>query len=150
MYVEEDNMQKKIIYILMLALLLAAALTGCKRPNLAVVGNGDNTMTITAVKAPKKYFGGSGFLTVEEGQKIVIDSALNEKGEILLKFSGGPASDGNAEASELTASVSGTDPALEVSVKGPGTSEYEIAAGDYGLYAEVVSKADGTVSISVK
>ena len=143
-------MQKKMIWILMFVVLMTGALSGCKKANFAVVGNGDNTMTIIAEKAPKKYFGGSGFLTVEEGQKIVIDSALNEKGEILLKFSGGPASDGNADASELTASVSGTDPALEVSVKGPGTSEYEIAAGDYGLYAEVVRKADGKVSISVK
>ena len=143
-------MQKKMIWVLMLAVLMSGALTGCKKPNFAVTGNGDNTMTIIAEKAPKKYFGGSGFLTVEEGQKIVIDSALNEKGEILLKFSGGPAADDEAEASDLSASVSGDDPALEVSVKGPGTSEYEIAAGDYGLYAEVITKANGTVNISVK
>ena len=143
-------MQKKMIWILMLVVLMAGALTGCKKPNFAVIGNGDNTMTVIAEKAPKKYFCGSGFLTVEEGQKIVIDSALNEKGEILLKFSGGPAADDEAEVSELSASVSGENPALEVSVKGPGTSEYEIAAGDYGLYAEVISKANGTVNISVK
>ena len=143
-------MQKKMIWILLLMTVAVMALTGCKKPNLAVIGNGDNTMTVTAVKAPKGYFGGAGFFTVEEGQKIVIESSLNDKGEILLKFSGGPASDGEAEAAELTASVSGTNPALEVSVKGPGTSEHDVAAGDYGLYAEVISKANGGISISVK
>ena len=141
-------MKKKLSWIILLALVLMLA--GCKKPNLSIVSEADNTMMITAVNAKKGFFGGSGFITVEEGQKIVIDSALNEKGEISLKFSGGPASDGDAEAAALVASVSGENAVLEVSVKGPGKSEYEIAAGDYGVYAEVLSKTNGTVNISVK
>ena len=139
-----------MIWILILITLLAAILSGCKKPNLAVIANADNTMTIKADKAPKGYFGGAGFMTAKEGQKIIIDSALNEKGEVLVKFNGGPASDPDAKATELSDSVSGTHAALEVTVKGPGTTEYEISAGDYGIYAEVISKADGTISISVK
>ena len=143
-------MRSKMIWILMLITLLTAILSGCKKPNLAVIADADNTVTIKADKAPKGYFGGAGFTTVEEGQKIIIDSALNEKGEILVRFSGGPASDPEAKATELSDSVSGTAAALEVTVKGPGTTEYEISAGYYGVYAEVLSKADGTISISVK
>ena len=143
-------MQKKLIFTLMLVTALAVMLSGCGKPNLAVTADADNTVTIKADKAPKGYFGGAGFTTVEEGQKIIINSALNEKGEILLKFSGGPAADPDAGAAELTGSVSGENPALEVTVKGPGTTEYEIAPGAYGCRAEVLSKADGTISISVK
>ncbi len=143
-------MQKKQIRILFLLLALTLMLCGCKKPNLAVKGNGDNTMTIDALKARKGFSGGAGFFTVAEGQKIIIDSALNDKGEILLKFSGGPASDIDASAAELIASVSGADAALEVSVKGPGTTEHKADAGDYSVYAEVISKANGTISISVK
>ncbi len=143
-------MRNKMIWIMMLITIMAAILSGCQKPNLAVIADADNTMTVKADKAPKGYFGGAGFMTVEEGQKIIIDSALNEKGEILLKFSAGPASDADAKMTDLTDSVSGTNAVLEVTVKGPGTTEYEISAGDYGLYAEVLSKANGTISISVK
>ena len=143
-------MRKKQIWTIMLVLGLASLLAGCTKPNFSIAANGDNTITVTAVRASKKSFGGTGFITAEEGQKIIIDSALNDKGEIQLKFSGGPASDMDAEVSELFAAASGADPALTVSVKGPGKSEYEIGAGNYGVYAEVLSKADGTVNISVK
>lgn len=143
-------MKNKQFRIIVLVLALTLMLAGCKKTNFGIVSNDDNTMTITAVNAPKDLFGGSGFITVTEGQKIVIDSTLNKKGEILLKFSSGPAADMDAAAAELVSSVSGENAVLEVFVKGPGTTEYEIAAGDYGLYAEVISKANGTVGVSVQ
>ena len=143
-------MKKKQILIIMLAFVLMMILIGCKKSNFGVVSNDNNTMVITAVNAAKKSFGGSGFITVEDGQKIVIDSSLNDKGEISLKFSAGPATDIGVSQTELFDAVSGANAVLEVSVKGSGLTEYEIEPGDYGLYAEVISKSNGTINISVK
>ena len=143
-------MKKNTLFVLMLLAALMLLLTGCKKPNLGVVSNGDNTMTITAVNAKKDFFGGTAGVTLEEGQKIVIDSSLNAKGEILLRFSLSDLSDPNLSISELTAAGSSENAAYEVTVKGPGVTEVEAAPGSYALFAEVKSTASGTIDIRVK
>ena len=46
-------MKQKTMVIILLVSAAAMMLCGCKKPNLGIVSNGDNTMTLTAVKASK-------------------------------------------------------------------------------------------------
>jgi hypothetical protein len=140
---------KRMVLLGFFILICTVMLAGCRKPNFGVIVNRDNTAMIEAVRAQKGSSGGAGSLEVKEGQKIYVESKLNGKSEISLKFSASDL-DIDADISELKEAVSGENAVLEITVKGSGNTEYDLAPGSYFMGAEVIEKADGTVQVSVR
>ena len=142
---------KRMILPVILILICTVMLSGCKKPNFGISVNADNTVSIEAVRASKGSFGGAGSLEVGEGQKIVVESKLDGKSEVSVSFTGDDVSmKADAEITELTEAMKGENASLEITVKGSGTTEYDLEAGVYFLAAKVIEKANGTVLISVR
>ena len=143
-------MNKRIITVL-IALLMAFMLVGCKakdsKPSLEIMPNDDNTISITADKAGISGGGGAG-ITVSEGQKLVIDSALS-KGEIQIRFFRDEAP-ANPDASVDEILHTNDAPALDVTVSAAGTTEHTVDSGSYTIMVNVLKTASGTIIISAK
>jgi hypothetical protein len=143
-------MHKRINTIL-IAMLMAFMLVGCKvtnsKPSLEIKPNDDNTISITADKAGISGGGGAG-ITVSEGQKLVIDSALS-KGEIQIRFFRDEAPT-NPDASVDEILHTNEAPALDVTVSAVGTTEHTIDSGNYTIMVNVKKTTTGTIVISAK
>ena len=143
-------MHKRINTIL-IAMLMAFMLVGCKakdsKPSLEIMPNDDNTISITADKAGISGGGGAG-ITVSEGQKLVIDSALS-KGEIQIKFFRDEAP-ANPDASVAEILHTNDDPALDVTVSASGNTEHTVDSGNYTIMVNVLKTTTGTIIISAK
>jgi hypothetical protein len=143
-------MNKRIITVL-IALLTALMLVGCKandsKPNLEIMPNDDNTISITADKAGISGGGGAG-ITVSEGQELVIDSTLS-KGEIQIKFflDKAPA---NPDVSVAEILHTNDDPALDVTVSASGKTKHTVDPGSYTIMVNVLKTTTGTIIISAK
>jgi len=141
-------MHKRINTIL-IAMLMAFVLVGCKvtnsKPSLEIMPNDDNTISITADKAVISGGGGAG-ITVSEGQKLVIDSALS-KGEIQIRFFRDEAPT-NPDASVDEILHTNEAPALDVTVSAAGTTEHTVDPGSYAIMVNVMKTTIGTIIIS--
>ena len=143
-------MNKRIITIL-IALLVALMLVGCKatnsKPSLEIMPNDDNTISITADKAGISGGGGAN-ITVSEGQKLIIDSTLS-KGEIQIRFfrEEAPA---NPDVSVAEILHTNDDPALDVTVSASGKTEHTVDPGSYTIMVNVLKTTTGTIIISAK
>ena len=143
-------MPKRFIPIL-LAFLFVLFLTGChnknSKPDLEVVPNDDNTISITADKAGISGVGGAG-ITIADGQQLVIDSALS-KGSIQLKLF---RDDEPAGVDASLDEILHTDetPALDVTVNSAGTTEHPLQPGEYTLFVNVLEKTTGNITLSAK
>ena len=141
----------KRISVAIIALLIALMLVGCKatdsKPSLEIMPNDDNTISITADKAGISGGGGAG-ITVSEGQKLVIDSALS-KGEIQIKFFRDEAP-ANPDASVDEILHTNEAPALDVTVSAAGTTEHTVDSGSYTIMVNVLKTTSGTIIISAK
>ena len=137
--------------IVALAMLLSLTLTGCmakdEKPNLEIMPNADNTISITANKAGISGGGGAD-ITVSEGQKLVIDSTLKE-GEIQIKFFHNEAP-ANPDASADEILHTSDDPVLVVTVSATGTTGHTVDPGSYTVMINVLKTTTGTVLISAK
>ena len=135
---------KTVILLLTTALLLTFC--GCSKSNFSVAVKEDNTAEIKAEQSTKDMFGGAGTMTVKEGEKLVVESNL-EKGSIKIHFAQ------MSEASEIAVSTVSeiipdeNDSALEITISGKETSEYDIDPGDYFISATVLEKANGEIKI---
>jgi hypothetical protein len=134
---------------ILLALLIALLLVGCKAgPSLEIMPDeNSNTISITADKAGISGGGGAG-ITVSEGQELVIDSTLS-KGEIRIKFfrDETPA-DPDASVEEILHTDDG--PALDVTVNAAGTTAHPVAPGSYTIMVNVTKTTTGKIIISAK
>ena len=141
----------KRISIVLIALLIALMLVGCKvtnsKPSLEIMPNDDNTISITADKAGISGGGGAD-ITVSEGQKLVIDSTLS-KGEIQIRFfrDEAPASP-DASVEEIL--HTNDEPAIDVIVNAAGATEYTVDPGSYTIMVNVLKTTSGTIIISVR
>lgn len=140
--------KRKIILISLLLFVLTVVLAGCKKNVFSVVVSNDLNVEITAQNASKGSFAAAGTIQAEEGHKIVVEPTL-KKGEITIKFT---SSDLGMDASvnELNNAVKGENAVLEFTVIGKEPQEYDIEPGSYMISAEVLSKSDGIIVISVK
>ena len=141
----------KRISIVLIALLIALMLVGCKvtnsKPSLEIMPNDDNTISITADKAGISGGGGAD-ITVSEGQKLVIDSTLS-KGEIQIRFfrDEAPASP-DASVEEIL--HTNDEPAIDVIVNAAGATEHTVDPGSYTIMVNVLKTTSGTIIISVR
>lgn len=141
----------KRISIVLIALLIALMLVGCKakdsKPNLEIMPTADNTISITADKAGISGGGGAD-ITVSEGQKLVIDSTLKE-GEIQIKFFRNEAP-ANPDASADEILHTSDDPVLVVTVSATGTTGHTVDPGSYTVMVNILKTTTGTIIISSK
>ena len=137
-----------ILFALLITLILAGCMTKNSKPSLEIMPDDDsNTIFITANKAGISGGGGAG-ITVSEGQKLVIDSALS-KGEIQIRFFRDEAP-ANPDASVDEILHTNDAPALDVTVSAAGTTEHTVDSGSYTIMVNVLKTASGTIIISAK
>ena len=142
-------MNKKRLVILLMALLVLC-LSGCKKSNFGVRVNEDMNVEINAENASNDMFGAASGFEVAEGQKVYIEPALT-KGEISVRINAVSLTDIDAKPEELLEAVTGTDnTVLDLKINGIETSEYELEPGTYSVSANVLTKADGKVIITVR
>ena len=96
----------------------------------------------------KRSGGGGADITVSEGQKLVIDSALS-KGEIQIRFfrDEAPASP-DASVEEIL--HTNDEPAIDVIVNAAGATEHTVDPGSYTIMVNVKKTTTGTIIISVR
>ena len=138
-------MKKNIIAVILLLLVLS--LTGCKKSNFGVVTDSASAKII-AENASKDMFGAAASFEIADGQKLYVEPALT-KGEVSVKIKSINL-DIDAAVDDLKDAVSGTDSDLEFRISGTTPEEYELAPGSYSVYASVLSKADGTIQMTVR
>lgn len=141
-------MNKKWFLLVLLPVLLTV-LAGCGVSEFSIRVDDDNTALIEAKNAGKGDSGVVGALTVGENEKLVVESDLSGKGEILLKLFIGKDLDMDASVEDLDEAHDSGSADLELTLSGKNTNEYPLPAGNYELSAEVLSKVSGTVKIRV-
>ena len=134
-------------------LLTVVILAGCGRknnkPEFEVVPNDDNTITITADNAGAGSMVGGATISISDGQVLVVDSTMTEKSGIGIKLfvSEGPQS---IDASADDVLHANDEPALTLTVDGPGTAEYPLSSGEYSVFVSVEKKSTGVITLSTK
>lgn len=90
-------------------------------------------------------------ITVEEGERLVIESSL-EKGEMEVNLTLDDGSDkSNLSVTELMQMVSGTNSDIKQVVKGHNTYKFDVPAGRYnGMYMITKNRTTGKVVIKTE
>jgi len=134
----------KLISLLLAAFMMMAVLTGCAG-SFSVVGNDDNSIEVTAENADADNTGTVGPLTVEAGQKVVIEPNL-EEGKILVQFAAYDESLGeDADFEDLE----GLEPVSETEASGTAQMSFDLAPGKYMVTVSVTEKANGSAIIKL-
>ena len=122
-------------------------LTGCKKSNL-LISSDEKSVTILAENASKDMFGATSGFEISEGEKLYIDPTLT-KGEISVKLTRFDY-DIDESIQDLIDAANGNNADLEIKISGKNPTEYDLKPGPYSIYADVLSKADGTIVMSVR
>ena len=143
-------MMRKFTLTAVFLLIAAFMLTGCGRDAFTAENYGENSITFHGKGAAKKSFVVTGSLTVEENDKIVIESAM-EKGQLRIKLVTFAAQDDiNASPEDLKSVTSDDAAVLDEIAEGSGTGEYTVDPGTYYVSAEVLKKMTGDVTVRVE
>lgn len=147
-------MRKKTIMIVIAALAMIFVFTGCNRGTVLSLNIAEDGKSLDATfeKAKKGDYAMTGTLIVEDGDVIMIDSALEGDGKAtfsLISAAGDVESDEDASAEDL-AGISDADPTVEVSVSGADSVECTVPSGDYYVKVTADKKATGTVKLVVE
>lgn len=136
--------RSRTLAILTALALAALLLAGCGRSEFGLSENTAKRMTVTAANADKGGFFMVGLLEVEDGEQLVISSAL-EKGSVKVELVGAPAE----QSIETLPDMSG-DAILTANVRGADSASGTVPAGSYFLRASCLERASGSVVIEVK
>ncbi len=144
-------MKKQKLLMVLISVILMLILTGCKKPNFGVHIHDDKNAEIIAQNALQGMSGTAASLEIGEGQKLSVVPSLT-KGELNIKISAADTGLGiDASISELENMVSGgSAPALDLNISGTKPAEYDLEPGEYSVSAAVLSRANGTVLLTVK
>ena len=127
----------------MILALAVFAMTSCSSSDFSCETQDDKNMTVTATNAGDDMETLSGGIVVEEGEQIMIESAL-ESGEIQLEFIPQGDSDADASLDEIVG-----DPVLTTTVGVGESFSAEVGTDSYYVRCSVIDKATGTINISV-
>ncbi|MBO5497358.1 MAG: hypothetical protein J5967_08140 [Oscillospiraceae bacterium] len=127
-------------FVLAALLLAALVLTGCgKRPGMGVSTNEDNSIAVTADRAPKGS-AGLGYLTVGENETVVVEPDFEKEGTIRLRMMAGL----------LGAEDFPEEPTVELTVSGRDDTAFSVPAGEYTVGILADSKLTGTARLWVR
>ena len=139
---------KKRSKIMILLLSLATVLLSGCGGEFGVRVTKDNRVMIEAKNAEADSLGSAGSFTVEENQKVVIESDLKDNDEISIRFLSSLGElNKDSGVGEILEAVNSEEGALQVTVSGSSTSEYQLEPGDYMVSAKTLNKVNGTVSV---
>ena len=147
-------MKRTMALMLVLVMMVAVFLPGCGKsdnetsssePDAFVSSNEDNTVTISTTKLGKGT-GGLAYITVSEGEELVVEKELLKKSQIELKIY---AAQGEQSIDEIPAEATGDagEPTLELVAEGTGTDTYALEPGDYTISVMIQKKSTGTITI---
>ena len=113
---------------------------GCGRKALfGVSTEEDNVITVTADRGVKNS-AGLGYLSVGEGEEVVIETSFEKSGRILCSFRAG-----------LLGSDSFSDePTAELTVGGEDSVRLSIAPGEYTVMVKALDKLTGSARLSMQ
>ncbi len=130
-------MKKKTIVVICVMLLVSLLLCGCGKPRIFTVDSTeDNTITVTAERAPKGS-GGIGYLEVGESGQILIQTNLEKKGEIRIRVLKGTLGSDNF----------GDEAVVDINLSGEGGSVCEVESGTYTVSIQTVNTVTGSALI---
>ena len=139
--------------ILALAMVLALSACGSKpasgdssaaqqEPNFVLDNGEDGTITVTAKEAGEGS-GGMGYLTMDEGQTMVVETAL--EGDSALRLQVNPGEGTHAE--NPPEADTSADYLLDETVSGSKTYTFDLDAGEYTVLVTAVGTTTGTARI---
>ena len=146
---KEELMKRLVCFVLILAMLLALAACGRKVDNneepLALIdARADGSIVSNYNKTDIGTGGGSGF-TIEEGEYLVIETALTE-GKVHVRVT-----HDDSDIDKVPVADTDTAAVIDYVFEGSGTTEYmEIEPGNYMFDVTVEEKATGTITASKK
>jgi hypothetical protein len=130
----ENTIMRKLLPLVLAVLLL---LPGCgQKPLFGVSTNEDNSISVTAEKGPKDCMG-IGYLTVVEGEEVVVDANFNQNGKIRLRFMAGV----------LGSEEFPNEPAFEAEISGADSMRFRADPGEYTVAVIALSKVSGSALI---
>ena len=142
-------MIRKAIAITTVLALALVLLAGCAKHELGGEIETERILNITAENSAEGDFFTTGTLVVEEDNKIVIDSALEEDGAIdiaLIKADLGE----DATADEIAEAADPEKAVATLHAVGTDKTKENVPAGEYYVSVTTVKKATGTVTVTVK
>ncbi len=133
-----NRMKKRLLPALFAMLLLLSACG--KKPVFGVSTNEDNSISVTADRAPGGSMG-IGYLTVGENERVAVDAAgMNQDGKLSIRFMAGVlGSDGFAE-----------EPVSETIVSGGDGVAFTAEPGEYTVRVAALGRMTGTARISTE
>ncbi len=141
-----------MLFTLLLSVLMLSACSSDPVMTLDISEDG-SSCSVSLSRAPKGTFASAGVFTVHEGDHVVIDHRMNEKGSISVKFIPSDDLDAlgqGASAGELQEAINQENARLEAILIGTGTDIFELAPGSYQISVTVEVRADGDVAIAAE
>ena len=136
--------------LIMMAAVMIAALAACgrkednKEPLALIDARADGSIVSNYDKTDIGTGGGSGF-TIEEGEYLVIETALTE-GKVHVRVT-----HDDSDIDKVPVADTDTAAVIDYVFEGSGTTEYmEIEPGNYMFDVTVEEKATGTITASKK
>ena len=132
---------KKTLYIIIgiviaAVIAIAIAVSNQRSSFIRVENNDDNTISVTAQKAPADA-GGMGYITIAEGQELYVRSNMTDHSTIKIEL--------------LPAEIDATTKVLmEESFTAIDARYFEVPAGKYTIRITAEKGAEGTMDISAK
>ena len=121
---------------------LAMLLSGCGVSEFVVDNTDDGSVLILAVKA-EAGSGGLGYVTVGDGEKLRVESALTNKSGIKMEA----VSAEDLSDADYVNGVKDAEVILEEVFSGENEYEFDVPAGDYVLRLETTAKTNGALTI---
>ena len=153
MKLPKNSTRSLLALILALAMVLALSACGGKpasgdgsaaqqEPNFVLDNGEDGTITVTAKEAGEGS-GGMGYLTMGEGQTMVVETAL--EGDSALRLQVNPGEGTHAE--NPPEADTSADYLLDETVSGSKTYTFDLDAGEYTVLVTAVGTTTGTARI---
>ena len=143
---------KTIVLLAVLALAMSMILTACGSEFALDVK--EDQVTVTAENSGDGDFAGSGGLVVGEGQQLVVEPAIENDGQLTLRFANSYIVNAgiDEDADELAKEVAelDADDVVEVTVSGTEQAVVDLAPAIYFVKATAVGKLTGTVTATVQ
>lgn len=127
------------------------AITGCGQQTFALDAAEDgSSVTLTSENAGEDMFVTGGSLVVKKGQKVVMEPAFEDDGQVSIKLI--PVVGGDVtNPKEVEESAAEENAVLDETVGGEEKAEFDVAPGEYYVSAGTPSKGlTGTLVISAK
>lgn len=146
-------MKKRVLLRIAAAIAVFCCLlsfAGCRKAMFNVTTNDDGSVSVTAQKAPVESVG-IGYVTVEEGQQLVVIPNLSDKSVLQVEvFPYAEPEDPSAVKEALGLLTNEDGAVVSEVISGTEKYSYDVEPGEYYVRVTVIKKSDGTVTITAE